>query len=77
MLVDAPELPLPTSSVPGKCWRVAFPHGEPRTYSADGFRVESGALVLLLPAGCVAAFAPGQWTTIQSDLGAVVPDDAE
>jgi len=64
---DTPELPLPTPPVPAKTWCVTLPQGTPRTYVAAGFRVEGGALVLLLPAGCVAAFAPGQWFTVESE----------
>jgi hypothetical protein len=60
------ELPLPRPTPPPKSWRVTFPQGEPRAFSADGFRVDGGALVLLLPAGCVAAYAPGQWLTVES-----------
>ena len=60
------ELPFSGAAGPGPLWRVASPTGEPRMYSAVGFRVEAGALVLLLPAGCVAAFAPGQWLTVES-----------
>lgn len=76
-MTDASELPLPRPAPSPKTWRVTFPHGAPRTFAADGFRVDAGALVLLLPAGCVAAFAPGQWLTVDSALGAVVPGDAE
>ena len=72
---DAPELGF-SAPPPRRQWRVTFPNGEPRTYEADAFRVEGGALVLLLPAGCVAAFAPGQWLTVDSSLGAVAPEDA-
>ena len=35
-----------------------------RTIEAPAFRVEGGALVLL-PAGCAAAYAPGTWLTIE------------
>jgi len=65
-MTAAPELPPLTPPVPPKSWRVTVPRGEPRDYEAAGFRVEGGALVLLLPAGCVAAFAPGQWLTVES-----------
>jgi hypothetical protein len=65
-MTDSPALPLPRPAEAPKCWRVTFPQGDPRTYDAAGFRVEAGALVLLLPAGCVAAFAPGQWLTVES-----------
>jgi len=39
--------------------------GGVRTIEAPGFRVEGGALVLVLPAGCAAAYAPGTWLTIE------------
>jgi hypothetical protein len=54
--------------MPAKVWRVTFSDGEPRSYEAAGFRVDAGALVLLLPAGCIVAFAPGQWLTVESIL---------
>ncbi|WP_428660459.1 hypothetical protein [Reyranella sp.] len=50
---------MPRPAVPAKSYRVTFPQGEARTYDAVGFRVDGGALILLLPAGYVAAFAPG------------------
>ncbi len=58
-MADRDELPLPRPAVPAKSYRVTFPQGEARTYDAVGFRVDGGALILLLPAGYVAAFAPG------------------
>jgi hypothetical protein len=36
-----------------------------RTVEARGFRVEHGALVLVQPAGCAAAYAPSTWLTIE------------
>lgn len=63
---DSPELPLPRTASAMKSWTVTFPNHAPRSYEAAGFRVEAGALVLLLAAGSVAAFAPGQWLTVQS-----------
>lgn len=65
-MTDAPELPLPRPSAPPKAWRVTLGDGSTRTIEAAAFRVEGGALVLMLPAGCAAAFAPGLWTTIES-----------
>jgi hypothetical protein len=36
-----------------------------RTIEARAFRIDGGALVLLLPAGCAAAYAAGTWLTIE------------
>jgi hypothetical protein len=41
-----------------KRWRVEMADKTTRTVEARGFRVEHGALVLVQPAGCTAAFAP-------------------
>lgn len=65
-MTDAPQAPSPRPAAAPKSWRVTLPNAELRTYAADAFRVEGGALVLLLPAGCVAAFAPGQWLAVES-----------
>jgi len=72
---DAPDLTVTRSAPPPKVWRVTLGDGTARTIEAITFRVEGGALVLLLPAGCVAAFAPGQWLTVESvsPLQAVPP----
>jgi hypothetical protein len=51
---------------PAKTWTVTRSDGSARIVEAHGFRVEGGALVLLLPAGCVAAYAPGQWLTVET-----------
>jgi hypothetical protein len=49
-----------------KRWRVELvPDQAPRTIEAHGFRVEHGALVLVQPRGCAAAYAPGRWITIE------------
>jgi len=39
--------------------------GTTRTVEAHSFRVEAGALVMVLPVGCAAAYAPGTWATIE------------
>ena len=49
-----------------QCWHVTLADGSTRSFAARAFRVDAGALVLLLPAGCVAAFAPGTWRTCES-----------
>jgi hypothetical protein len=40
-----------------KRWRVEMADKTTRTVEAHGFRVEGGALVLVLPLGCAAAYA--------------------
>jgi hypothetical protein len=49
-----------------KRWRVTLADKTARTIEARGFRVECGALVLVQPAGCAAAYAPSTWLTIES-----------
>lgn len=63
---DAPELPLAPNKL--RRWRVTMADNSTRSIEAPGFRVEHGALVLVLPAGCAAAYAPGQWLQIEADL---------
>jgi hypothetical protein len=53
-------------NLPPPFWRVAMADNTTRNVEALGFRVEGGALVLLRPAGCVAAFAPGTWLSVES-----------
>ncbi len=48
-----------------KRWRVEMADKTTRTIEARGFRVESGALVLVHPAGCAAAYGPSTWLTIE------------
>jgi hypothetical protein len=50
---------------PPKRWRVTMADKTTRTIEARGFRVEHGALVLVQPLGCAAAYAPGTWLTIE------------
>jgi len=64
MSADTPELPL-TAAPAARLWRVTMADGGARTIEAPAFRVEGGALVLVLPAGCAAAYAPGTWLTIE------------
>jgi len=47
-------------------WRITMADKTVRTIEARGFRVEGGALIFNQPAGCVAAFAPGCWLTIEA-----------
>ena len=61
---DAPELPL-TAAPAARHWRVTMADNTARTIEAPAFRIDGGALVLLLPAGCAAAYAPGTWLTIE------------
>ena len=48
-----------------KRWRVEMADRTTRTIEARGFRVEAGALVLVQPAGCAAAYGPANWLTIE------------
>jgi hypothetical protein len=48
-----------------KRWRVEMADRTTRTIEARGFRVECGALVLVQPAGCAAAYGPSTWFTIE------------
>jgi hypothetical protein len=48
-------------------WRVTMADSEVRVVEAVTFRVEAGALVLVLPAGCAAAYAPGTWLSIEPE----------
>jgi hypothetical protein len=60
------ELPQPSTAPTTRQWRVTLTDNTPRTITAHGFRVEGGALVLVLPLGCAAAYAPGTWLTIEA-----------
>jgi hypothetical protein len=66
MTDDVLELPGPTVTAP-KRWRVTMTDKTTRVVEARGFRVEHGALVLVQPAGCAAAYAPSTWLTIEAD----------
>jgi hypothetical protein len=48
-----------------KRWRVEMADKTTHTIEARGFRVECGALVLVQPLGCAAAYAPSTWLTIE------------
>ncbi len=48
-------------------WRIVLHDGETRTVEAHSFRCEQGCLVLVLPVGAAAAFAPGQWHRIEQE----------
>jgi hypothetical protein len=55
----------PSGADAPKRWFVEMSDKTTRTVEARGFRIEgSGALVFVLPAACVAAFAHGTWSTI-------------
>jgi hypothetical protein len=62
-----PEQPSGPAGDPVKRWHVELGDNQPpRTVEAHGFRVEGGALIFVQPAGCVAAYAPGCWRTIET-----------
>jgi hypothetical protein len=63
---NATGLRQPTTAPVIKRWRVELvPDQAPLIVEAHGFRIEGGGLIFVRPAGCVAAFAPGCWRTIQ------------
>jgi hypothetical protein len=53
------------SDAESKRWRVEMADKTTRTIEAHGFRIEGGGLIFVRPAGCVAAYAPGCWRTIE------------
>ncbi len=55
---SAPSLPF-SSPDRTRTWRVALADGSTRTVEAPASSVKHGALVLVMPDGCVAAWAPG------------------
>jgi hypothetical protein len=59
------ELPQQSQPLVTRRWRVTMADKTARTIEARGFRVEGGALVLVLPLGCAAAYAPSTWLTIE------------
>jgi hypothetical protein len=46
--------------------RVTMADRTARVIEARGFRVEHGALVLVQPRGCAAAYGPSTWLTIEA-----------
>jgi hypothetical protein len=64
-MTDTAELPSTAPVV--KRWRITMADKTERTIEARGFRVEHGALVLVLPLGSAAAYAPSTWLTIETD----------
>ena len=65
-MTDDAVLPFPVlPPKPTRTWLVTMADASTRTVEAHGFRVEHGALVLVLPAGCAAAYAPGLWNAIE------------
>lgn len=57
----------PTPMQSPRRWSVVMADNSRRLVEARGFRIESGAVVFAEPAGCVAAFAAGTWSTIEQD----------
>jgi hypothetical protein len=55
-----------TAETKTRQWRVKMADKTSRVVEAHGFRVEGGALVLVQPLGCAAAYAPGTWLTIEA-----------
>jgi hypothetical protein len=66
-MTDATELPQPSPAPVTRRWLVTMADKTARVVEARGFRVEGGALVLVLPLGCAAAYAPSTWLTIEAD----------
>jgi hypothetical protein len=66
-MIDAAELPQPSTAPVTRQWRITMADKTTRTIEARGFRVEHGALILLLPLGCAAAYAASTWLTIEAD----------
>jgi hypothetical protein len=64
--LDATEPPQPALAPVIKRWRDTMADETERMIEARGFRVEHGALILLLPLGCAAAYAPSTWLTIEA-----------
>ena len=60
-----PRWGLTLADAESKRWRIALADKTTRMIEARGFRVEGGALVLVQPAGCAAAYAPSTWLTIE------------
>jgi hypothetical protein len=65
LMTAAAELPQASTPPVIKRWHVEMADRTARTIEARGFRVESGALVLVQPAGCAAAYGPSTWLTIE------------
>ena len=57
----------PRSPAAPRRWAVVMADNSRRLVEARGFRIESGAVVFVEPVGCVAAFAPGAWLSIEED----------
>ena len=74
-MTDRPDAPLFTTPARAKRWRVVLSDGTPRTVEAHGFRVEGGALVMVLPTGCAAAYAAGVWRTVEEARDARLDND--
>jgi hypothetical protein len=62
------DQPLPFAPVtPVRRWRILLADSEVRVVEALTFRIEGGALVMTMSAGCVAAWAPGQWLQVEPE----------
>ena len=57
-----------------KRWRVELADRTTRTIEARDFRVECGALVLVQPAGGVAAYGPSTWLSIEATRNGRIDD---
>jgi hypothetical protein len=58
----SPATKRPTS----RNWLITLADQTTRVVEAHSFRVEGGGLILVLPAGCAAAYAHGTWLTIEA-----------
>jgi hypothetical protein len=65
-VTDTTEQPQQSQALVIKRWRLELADKTTRVVEARGFRVEHGALVLVQPAGCAAAYAPSTWLTIEA-----------
>jgi hypothetical protein len=66
MAADVAELPQPSTAPITTRWRVTLADKTARVIDARGFRIEGGGLIFVQPAGCVAAFAPSVWHSIEA-----------
>ncbi|MFO1160929.1 MAG: hypothetical protein U1E60_18965 [Reyranellaceae bacterium] len=65
-MTDQPGFAFTPATMP-KRWLVTLSDNTVKTVEAAAIRVEGGALVLVMPAGCVAAWAPGVWRTCEPE----------
>jgi hypothetical protein len=62
------EQPQPSPVPVTRRWCVEMADKTSRVVEAHGFRIEGGGLIFVQPAGCVAAFASGQWLMIEAQV---------